>query len=319
MKIVVLDGYSLNPGDLSWKGLKDLGDLSVYDRTRKEDIGDRIKDAEAIFVNKVNISKDLIENNRKLKYIGELATGYNNIDIKAAKDAGIVVTNIPSYGTDSVAQHAFALLLELTTRVGHHSDQVKDGRWAKSEDWTFWDYPLVELSGKTMGIIGFGKIGQKTGEIARAFGMDVIVNNPSKDKEKIDQGYKYVGLDEIFSKSDVIVLHPRLTEENKGLINKENIKKMKRKPILINNARGALVVEEDLAYGLKKGLISGAGLDVLDPEPPALDNPLYKFDNCLITPHLAWAPLESRKRLMDQAVENFRAFLDGKVINQVNK
>lgn len=317
MKIVVLDGYTLNPGDLSWDDLKAFGDLRIYERTEEADINSRIEGAEAIFVNKVRITEDIIKANKTLKYIGVLATGYNNVDLKAAKKAGILVTNIPSYGTDSVAQHAFALLLELTTRVGHHDAEVKKGRWTKSEDWTFWDYPLVELAGKTMGIIGFGKIGQKTGQIARAFGMEVIVNNPSKNQEKIDQGYRYVDLEEIFAKSDVIVLHANLTEENTGLINKESIKRMKKKPILINNSRGGLIVEDDLVWALENGLISGAGLDVLDVEPPAINNPLYKFDNCIITPHLAWAPYESRKRLMDQAVENFKAFLEEKPINQV--
>lgn len=317
MNIVVLDGYTLNPGDLSWNRLKEFGNLKIYDRTHKKDINDRIKEAEAIFVNKVNITDDIIKNNKQLKYIGELATGYNNIDVEAAKKSGIVVTNIPSYGTDSVAQHAFALLLELTTRVGHHDIEVKKGRWAKSDDWTFWDYPLTELSGKTMGIIGFGKIGQKTGEIARAFGMDVIVNNPSQDKGKINEGYKYVALDELLSQSDVIALHCNLTDENKHIINKENILKMKKKPIIINNSRGGLINEKDLAMALEQGLIAGAGLDVLDPEPPTIDNPLYKFDNCIITPHLAWAPFESRSRLLDQAIKNFKSFIEGKVINQV--
>ncbi len=317
MKIVVLDGYSLNPGDLSWDGLREFGSLDIYDRSDEDQVKSRIKDAEAIFVNKVHISKEIMDANKNLKYIGELATGYNNIDVDYAKKSGIVVTNIPSYGTDSVAQHAFALLLELTTRVGHHDLEVKKGRWAKNKDWTFWDYPLTELAGKTMGIIGFGRIGQKTGQIARAFGMEVLANNPSKSQEKIDQGYKYVDLDEIFKKSDVICLHCNLTEENRGIINKENIKKMERKPILINNSRGGLVKEDDLAWALEEGLIAGAGLDVLDPEPPGVDNPLYKFDNCIITHHLARAPYESRKRLLDQAVENFRSFLQGKLINQV--
>jgi glycerate dehydrogenase len=317
MKIVVLDGYSLNPGDLSWDGLREFGSLDIYDRSDEDQVKSRIKDAEAIFVNKVHISKEIMDANKNLKYIGELATGYNNIDVDYAKKSGIVVTNIPSYGTDSVAQHAFALLLELTTRVGHHDMEVKKGRWAKNKDWTFWDYPLTELAGKTMGIIGFGRIGQKTGQIARAFGMKVLANNPSKSQEKIDQGYKYVDLDEIFKKSDVICLHCNLTEENKGIINKENIKKMERKPILINNSRGGLVKEDDLAWALEEGLIAGAGLDVLDPEPPEIDNPLYKFDSCIITPHLARAPYESRKRLLDQAVENFRSYLQGKLINQV--
>lgn len=317
MKIVVLDGYSLNPGDLSWDGLREFGSLDIYDRSDEDQVKSRIKDAEAIFVNKVHISKEIMDANKNLKYIGELATGYNNIDVDYAKKSGIVVTNIPSYGTDSVAQHAFALLLELTTRVGHHDMEVKKGRWAKNKDWTFWDYPLTELAGKTMGIIGFGRIGQKTGQIARAFGMEVLANNPSKSQEKIDQGYKYVDLDEIFKKSDVICLHCNLTEENKGIINKENIKKMERKPILINNSRGGLVKEDDLAWALEEGLIAGAGLDVLDPEPPEIDNPLYKFDTCIITPHLARAPYESRKRLLDQAVENFRSYLQGKLINQV--
>lgn len=317
MKIVVLDGYTLNPGDLSWEGLKNFGQVEIYDRSEEKDINTRIKDAQAIFVNKVVIDKEIMEANKGLKYIGELATGYNNIDVDFARENGIVVTNIPSYGTDSVAQHAFALLLELTTRVGHHNEEVKKGRWAKNADWTFWDYPLTELAGKTMGIIGFGKIGQKTGQIARAFGMEVIVNNPSKNQEKITQGYKYVDLDTIFEKSHVIVLHCNLTDENYHIINKANIKKMKNKPILINNSRGGLVDENDLAWALEEGLISAAGLDVLDPEPPALDNPLYKYDSCIITPHLAWAPYESRKRLLDQAIANFKSFLDGKVINQV--
>lgn len=317
MNIVVLDGYTLNPGDLSWDRLKEFGNLKVYDRTNDNEINERIKDADAIFVNKVNITDDIIRSNKQLKYIGELATGYNNIDLEAANKAGIVVTNIPSYGTDSVAQHAFALLLELTTRVGHHDKEVKKGRWAQNNDWTFWDYPLTELSGKTMGIIGFGKIGQKTGQIARAFGMDVIVNNPSKDQNKINEGYRYVTLDQLLSQSDIIVLHCNLTDKNKHIINMENILKMKKKPIIINNSRGALISEKDLATALNRGLISGAGLDVLDLEPPSTNNPLYKFDNCVITPHLAWAPYESRSRLLDQAIKNFKAFVEDKAINQV--
>lgn len=318
MKIVVLDGYTLNPGDLNWKELEKIGDVEVYERSKPEEVQERISGAEAIFVNKVKITREIIENNKSLKYIGVLATGYDVVDIEAAKDNKIVVTNIPSYGTDSVSQHAIALLLELTNRVGHHDQAVKKGLWSNNKDWTFWDFPLKELSNKTMGIVGFGRIGQQTGKIARALNMDVIVNDPYKNPDMIKEGYKYVDEDEIFEKSDVIVLHCNLTDDNRGFINKESIKKMAKKPIIINNSRGPLINQDDLVEALEENAISGAGLDVLEVEPPHSDNPLYKFDNCIITPHIAWAPIEARSRLLNQAVKNFESFLENKIINQVN-
>ena len=319
MKIVILDGYTENPGDLSWDALKEFGELMVYDRTPYEDaeIARRIGDAEIVFTNKVPVSKSTLAACPNIKYISVLATGYNIVDCKAAAERGIPVSNVPSYGTDSVGQFAIALLLELCHHVAHHSEAVHQGRWETNPDWCFWDYPLIELAGKTMGIIGFGRIGQTTGRIAKALGMKVLAYSRSvrEDGKAIAD---YVDLDTLLSSSDVIALHCPLFPETEGIINKENIAKMKDGVIIINNSRGQLVVEQDLADALNSGKVYAAGLDVVSTEPIKGDNPLLKAKNCLITPHISWAPKESRQRIMDCSRDNLKAFLEGRPINVVN-
>lgn len=322
MKIVVLDGYILNPGDLTWEGLERLGDTLVYDRTSYDPsdidlIIERSKDAEAILINKTPITRELLDNLPNLKYIGVLATGYNVVDVEAAKEKGIVVTNIPTYGTDAVTQMVFALLLELTNHVAEHNKAVKEGQWSAKPDWCFWNKPLMELSGKTIGIIGYGRIGQSVGQVARAFGMRVLANANRPRRELENENMKYVELDELYKLSDVISLHCPLTEDTKGMINKDSISKMKDGVIIINTSRGPLIVEEDLAVALDSGKVKGAGLDVVNVEPIELDNPLLKQDNCIITPHIAWAPLETRARLMNIAIDNLKAFMDNDPINMV--
>ncbi|MDI9440806.1 MAG: D-2-hydroxyacid dehydrogenase [Bacillota bacterium] len=316
-KIVVLDGYTLNPGDLSWEGLEQLGDLTVYDRTSEDQIVSRIGDAEYVFVNKVPITRATLDACPNVKFIGVLATGYNIVDVEAAKEKGIIVSNVPTYGTDSVAQFVFALLLEICHHVGHHSQAVFEGRWTTNQDWCFWDYPLIELAGKTMGIIGFGRIGRATARIARAFGMEVVAhdNYAAGDTD----GFRLVELDELLATSDVISLHVPLTPETKGLINKETIAKMKDGVIIINTARGPLIVEEDLKAALDSGKVYAAGLDVVSVEPIRKDNVLLTCKNVFLTPHIAWAPKESRQRLMDITVENLRQFMAGNPINVVNR
>lgn len=321
MKIVVLDGYTENPGDLSWEGLEVLGELTVYDRTSLTDENEsiaRIGNAEAVYTNKTPITKKIIEACPNMKFIGVLATGYNVVDVDAAKERGISVCNIPTYGTDAVAQFAIALLLEICHHIGHHSKAVHDGRWENNIDWCFWDYPLIELSGKTMGIIGLGRIGQATARIAGALGMKVIAydNYPTDSGRKVAQ---YVELDMLFEESDVIVLHCPLFPETSGIINKENIEKMKDGVIIINNSRGPLIVEQDLTNALNCGKVAAAGLDVVSTEPIKGDNPLLKAKNCFITPHISWAPKESRQRLMNIAVDNLAKFIKGEPINVVNK
>lgn len=314
-KIVILDGYTENPGDLSWDGFAELGDVTVYDRTPSDLIAQRIADADIVITNKTPLTGETIKNAEKMQYIGVLATGYNVVDVMAAKEKGVVVTNIPTYGTDAVAQFVFALLLEICHHVQHHSDAVKEGRWSKAPDFCFWDYPLIELVGKTMGIIGYGRIGQATGRIAKAFGMKVIAYDSYQNPELKDD---YVSLDTLLSESDVIALHCPLFPETEGIINKESIAKMKDGVILINNSRGPLIVEQDLAESLNSGKIAAAGLDVVSSEPIKEDNPLLQAKNCLITPHISWAPKESRQRLMDIAVANLRGFLSGVRQNVVN-
>lgn len=318
LKIVVLDGYTENPGDLSWDSLRAFGDLRVYDRTgSEEEVIERIGGAEVVFVNKVPISRRVLDACPNIHFISVLATGYNVIDVKAAAEKGIPVSNVPSYGTAAVAQFAMALLLEVCHHVAHHSEAVHAGRWASNPDWCFWDYPLIELSGKTMGIIGFGRIGQATGRIARAMGMEVLAYSRSV-REDGKALAEYVDLDSLLARSDVIVLHCPLFPETEGIINKENIAKMKDGVIIINNSRGQLVVEQDLADALNSGKVLAAGLDVVSTEPIRPDNPLLGAKNCLITPHISWAPRESRQRIMDASVENLRAFLAGKPVNVVN-
>lgn len=320
MKIVILDGYTENPGDLSWEGLEQFGELTVWDRTSQTDeneIIERIGDAEVIYTNKTPISKKVIDSCPNLKFISVLATGYNVVDYHYAKEKGIPVANVPSYGTASVSQFAIALLLEICHHIGHHSESVHAGNWERSQDWCYWDYPLIELSEKTMGIIGFGRIGQSTGRIAGALGMHVIAydNVPNDTGKAIAQ---YVDLDTLLATSDVIALHCPLFPETQGIINKDNICKMKDGVIIINNSRGPLIIEQDLADALNSGKVAAAGLDVVSTEPIRGDNPLLTAQNCIITPHISWAPKESRQRIMDFSLDNLKAYLDGKPINIVN-
>lgn len=318
MKIVVLDGYTLNPGDLSWEGIENFGELKVYDRTPEDKILDRVKDADVVFTNKTPISNETIAACPNLKYIGVLATGYNVVDVEAAKEHNIPVSNIPVYGTAAVAQMVFALLLEVCHHAAAHSDAVYAGDWTNNQDWCFWNYPLIELAGKTLGVIGFGRIGQNTAKIAGAFGMKVLAYDEYPNDAGRELG-EYVSLDELFANSDVIALHCPLFPSTQGMINKESIAKMKDGVILINNSRGPLVVEQDLADALNSGKVYAAGLDVVSTEPIKEDNPLLKAKNCIITPHISWAPKESRQRLMDLAADNLRSFVDGKPNNIVNE
>ena len=317
MKIVVLDGFTLNPGDLSWSALGALGSVTVYDRTAKEDIVSRIGDADAILTNKTPISAETLASCPSVKYIGVLATGYNVVDTAAAKERGIPVCNIPTYGTAAVGQFAIAMLLEICHHVAHHSDAVHEGRWSSNVDWCFWDYPLIELEGKTMGIIGFGRIGQRTGEIAKALGMRVLAYDAYQSNAGRAIG-SYVDLDTLLKESDVISLHCPLFPETKGIVNATSIAKMKDGVILLNNSRGPLIVEQDLADALNSGKVYAAGLDVVSEEPIRADNPLLSAKNCIITPHISWAPKESRQRLMDAAVSNLAAWSTGKAQNVVN-
>ena len=318
MKIVVLDGYTLNPGDLSWEGLEKLGDVTVYDRTPADKILERTKDAEIIFTNKTPLGEDSLANLPSLKFIGVLATGYNIINTDVAKKNGIIVSNVPGYGTASVVQLTFALLLELTQHVQRHSDSVRDGKWAKSIDWSFWDYPLVELADKTIGIIGFGSIGEKVGDIATAFGMNVIGSKRHQTDQSHRKNFRWAEIPELLEQSDVVSIHCPLTPDTKWLINAENLKHMKSSAFLLNTSRGPIVVDQDLADALNNNVIAGAGIDVLSVEPPEADNPLFTAKNCLITPHIAWATKEARTRLMASTVENLTAFLSGKPVNVVN-
>jgi len=317
--MVVLDGYALNPGDLSWEQLKQLGDLTVYERTPADQVYERAKDADMIFTNKTPVPAEVINKLSRLKYIGVLATGFNIVDTEAAKQKGVLVTNVPGYGTASVVQLTIALLLELCLHVQRHSDAVMDGKWARSDDWSFWDYPLVELSGKTIGIIGFGNIGQGVADIAAAFGMIVIAHSRTKTDQSKRKNFGWVSIPELFETADVISIHCPLTPETKGLINSDSLNQMKRSAFLLNTSRGPIVIDEDLAGALNNDIIAGAGIDVLSVEPPSADNPLFKAKNCIITPHLAWATKESRLRLMTSVVNNLAAFLAGKPINVVNK
>lgn len=317
MKIVILDGYTENPGDLSWESMEKLGELKVYNRTPTNQIVERIGDADAVIVNKTPISAQTIAACTGIKYIGVLATGYNIVDVEAAKAKKIKVTNVPTYGTAAVGQFAIALLLEICHHVGHHSKAVLEGRWEKNPDWCFWDYPLIELAGKTIGIIGFGRIGQTTATIAKAMGMNVLAfdEHPNDTGKAIAD---YVSLDELYAKSDVISLHCPLFPSTEGIINKNSIAKMKNGIIILNNSRGPLIVEQDLADALNSGKVYAAGLDVVSTEPVKAGNPLLKAKNCLITPHISWAPKESRQRLMDIAVSNLESYISGNPINVVN-
>ncbi len=317
MKIVILDGYTENPGDLSWEGFEKLGEVTVYDRTPAEKVVERIGDAEAVITNKTPLTKEVFEACPQIQYVGMLATGYNVVDVEAAAKRGIPVCNIPTYGTAAVAQMTLALLLEACQHVGAHSDAVKAGEWTKSADWCFWKYPLIELAGKTMGIIGFGRIGQAVGILAKAFGMRVLAYDgfPTQEGRKIAD---YVELDELFAASDVISLHCPLFDSTRGIINKESIHKMKDGVIILNTSRGPLIVEEDLAVALNNGKVYAACCDVVSTEPVEADNLLLGCSNSILTPHIAWAPKESRQRLMDIAVSNLAEFLAGRTVNAVN-
>lgn len=320
IKIVVLDGYTENPGDLSWRELEKLGELTVYDRTTDHRlIAGRIGDAEAVYTNKTPITRETIAVCPSLRFIGVLATGYNVVDTEAAAAAGVIVCNIPSYGTDAVAQYTIALLLELCHHIGEHSQCVKDGEWTNNEDWCFWKYPLIELAGKTMGIIGFGRIGQRTAQIAQALGMKVLAYDTGQRRAAETDACHYASLDELYAEADVIVLHCPLFPATEDMINKESISRMKDGVMIINDSRGSLIVEADLRDALNSGKVAGAAVDVVSTEPIRMDNPLLAAKNCIITPHIAWAPKESRQRLMDIAVDNLRAYLAGEPVNVVSR
>ncbi len=321
MKIVVLDGYTLNPGDLNWSEISKLGTLKVYDRTpyNDENILENIGDAEIAFTNKTPINSNIIGKSPNLKYIGVLATGYNVVDVICAKEKGIVVTNVPDYSSKAVAQFTMALVLELCHHIGDHNTLVKNGDWVKSDDFSFWNSPLIELQGKTLGLIGFGKIGKATAKLAQAFGMEILVYNRTVYSEFENNNLKFVSLDSLLNTSDFISLHAPLTEGTNGIINATNINKMKDGVFVINTSRGPLVNEADITEALNSGKIAGAALDVISEEPMKKNNPLLKAKNCIITPHIAWAPKEARQRLMKTTVENLKAFLAGEAINVVNK
>ncbi len=321
MKIVVLDGYTENPGDLSWDELGQLGELTVYDRTPVNDEAEiirRIGDAEVVFSNKTPITKNVIDACPGMKFISMLATGYNVVDYAYAGEKGIPVTNVPGYGTDAVGQFAIAMLLEICHHVAHHDQTVHDGKWSNNIDWCYWDYPLIELAGKTLGVIGFGRIGRQTAKIAKAMGMNILACNNHVPSNPDNSLGTYVDLDTLLAQSDVISLHCPLFPETQGIINKDTIAKMKDGVIILNNSRGPLVVEQDLADALNSGKGYAAGLDVVSVEPITMDNPLLSAKNCIITPHISWAPKESRQRIMDIAVENVKAYIAGAPINVVN-
>ncbi|MCC6445199.1 MAG: D-2-hydroxyacid dehydrogenase [Armatimonadetes bacterium] len=317
MKIVVLDGYTLNPGDLSWDALNALGDCSFYDFTLPGQVVERAAGAEAVLTNKVSLTRSHLESLPDLRYIGVLATGFNMVDIQTARERNIPVSNVPAYGTASVSQMTFALLLELTQHIGHHARTVQDGLWAESLYFCYWDYPLIELAGLTMGIIGLGNIGQAVSRLARAFEMPVIAYTP-RPKAGIAADINLVGLETVFQESDVVSLHCPLTPDTEKLVNADRLSLMKPSAFLINTSRGGLVNEPDLADALNSGGIAGAGLDVVSVEPPVPDNPLFTARNCIVTPHIAWATRAARARLMATVVENLKAYMAGKPQNVVN-
>jgi glycerate dehydrogenase len=318
MKIVVLDGYTMNPGDNPWDEIEKLGDFTVYDRTDAADIVERADGADIILTNKTPLTAETLDRLKDLKYISVLATGYNIVDVEAARARNIPVSNVPVYGTDSVAQHAFALLLELCHHAALHSDLVREGQWSSNPDFCFWKTPLVELAGKTMGIVGFGRIGRRVGTIANALGMGVVAHDAVKGEDPPYRPFEWVELAGLFERADVVSLHCPQTAENVGFVNRELLNGMKPEAFLINTARGALVNEGDLAEALDAGKIAGAAMDVVSTEPIEPGNPLLAAKNCVITPHIAWATLEARRRLMQTTAENVAAFMDGSPINVVN-
>ncbi|MBR0093949.1 MAG: D-2-hydroxyacid dehydrogenase [Synergistaceae bacterium] len=321
MKIVVLDGYTENPGDISWKPLEDLGEVKIYDRTSYVDapiIAERIGDAEVVVINKTPISKATLDKCPNIKTIAVLATGYNVVDYEYAKSKGITVQNVPVYGTDNVSQYAISLLMEVCSHIGHHSDSVHKGEWANNADWCYWHYPMIEVSGKTAGIIGLGRIGYNTARILNAMNVKVLAFDTFQS-EPGKQVAEYVELDELLKRSDFIFLHCPLFPATQNIINKGNIAKMKDGVILINNSRGQLVVEQDLYEALESGKVAAAALDVVSTEPIKADNPLLKAKNCIITPHISWATKEARERIMNTTAENIKSVIDGNPINVVNK
>lgn len=319
MKLVVLDGYEANPGDLSWDWMKELVDeVVIYDSSEQDEVVERAKDADILVTNKKLLTKEVLSQLPNLKYISTLATGFNMIDTEYAREKGILASNIPAYSTDGVSQLVFALLLEITNNVALHNDTVKDGEWTKSKHFCYWKTPLTELSGKTMGIVGFGKIGAAVAQIANGFKMNVIAYSPNTRSYDGYGKVDFVSLDEVIKNSDVISLHCPLNKHTEGLVNLDFLKKMKSSAYLINTSRGAVIVEEDLKKALDEGIIAGAGVDVLSVEPAKADNPLLSCEKCIITPHLAWASFESRSRLMDTLIRNIKGFLEGKPVNLVN-
>jgi glycerate dehydrogenase len=319
MKIVVLDGYTLNPGDLSWDQLYSLGEVVLYGSTPYEKILERAVGAEVLITNKTPLNKEILNNLPDVKYIGVLATGYNIVDTAEAKRRNIIVTNVPAYSTMSVAQLTFALLLELCHHVQKHSDSVMSGKWAQSPDFSYSDFPLIELAGKTFGIIGFGNIGKKVADIASVFGMNLIAASPHQTDQSQRKNFRWATVNEVLEQADVVSIHCPLLLETRGLINAGSLGRMKSSAFLLNTSRGPVVVEQDLADALNDGIIAGAGIDVLSIEPPSIDNPLFKAKNCIITPHIAWATKEARIRLMNIAVNNLSAFIDGNPVNVVGQ
>ena len=318
MKITVLDGYGLNPGDMSWDELKALGDVEIFDRTPREQVVERAKDSEIILTNKVKIDDEIMNQLPQLMYVGVLATGYNVVDVKAANKRGIIVTNIPTYSTDSVAQMTFAHILTISNRVEHYAIENRKGRWSNNPDFCYWDTPLVDLTGKTLGIVGLGHIGLRVAAIAKQFGMDVFAYT-SKTAAELPLGIQKTTLEGLYAVSDILTLHCPLTDETRELINARSIAKMKKGIVIINTGRGQLINEHDVAEALKSGYICGYGADVMSEEPPKEDNELLLQPNAFITPHIAWASMDSRIRLMNQTVNNIKAFMNGRPINVVNR
>ena len=318
MRIVILDGHAINPGDLSWDDLRDLGSLEVFDRTPEELIVPRAREAEAVLTTRTPLSAQTLKQLKRLRYIGAMFTGYEEIDLKAAHELNLVVTNVPTYGTGSVAQLVFALLLEHCHHVALHDVATHAGEWSRSADFSFWKTPLIELEGKTMGIVGLGRIGRQVGEIAVAMGMRVIADNAARTNAPQWPGFRWCNLDELLRSSDVVSLHCPLLPETRGLINAAALSKMKPGAFLINTSRGPLVVEQDLADALNEERLAGAAVDVLSVEPPLSSNPLLKARNCIVTPHIAWATKEARTRLIESVVTNLRAFVESHAVNVVD-
>jgi glycerate dehydrogenase len=318
MKIVILDGHAINPGDLSWDALRSLGELEVFDRTPEDAIVTRAGEADVLLTVRTPLSARTLKQLKRLRYVGAIFTGYDEIDLKAARELNILVTNVPTYGTASVAQLVFALLLELCHHVALHSAATHAGEWSRSPDFSFWKTPLVELQGKTMGIVGFGRIGRHAAEIAKAMGMRVIAADAGRKEAPDWRGFRWCDVDELMAAADVVSLHCPLLPQTRGIVNASSLSKMRPGSFLINTSRGPLVVEQDLADALNAGRLAGAAVDVLSSEPPPLDNPLLRAKNCIVTPHIAWATKEARIRLIESAAANLRGFLDGRPVNVVN-